>query len=58
MMFQDSKGNIWFGAENGAWKLTDDSLIRIDSIKSESGGRVTIKDITEDKDGENLGWTY
>ena len=51
MMFQDSKGNIWFGAENGAWKLTDDSLIRIDSIKSESGGRVTIKDITEDKDG-------
>ncbi len=52
MMFQDSKGNIWFGAENGAWKLTDDSLIRIDSIKSESGGRVTIKDITEDKDGK------
>jgi len=51
MMFQDSKGNIWFGAENGAWKLTGDSLILIDSIKSESGGRVTIKDITEDKDG-------
>lgn len=51
MMFQDSKGNIWFGAENGAWKLTGDSLIHIDSIKSESGGRVTIKDITEAKDG-------
>jgi ligand-binding sensor domain-containing protein len=52
MMFQDSKGNIWFGAENGAWRLTNDSLIRIDSIKSESGGRVTIKDITEGKDGK------
>jgi ligand-binding sensor domain-containing protein len=26
-------------------------LIHIDSIKSESGKRVTIKDITEDKDG-------
>jgi ligand-binding sensor domain-containing protein len=51
MMFQDSKGNIWFGAENGAWRLTDHSLIHIDSIKSESGKGVTIKDITEDKDG-------
>jgi ligand-binding sensor domain-containing protein len=52
MMFQDSKGNIWFGAENGAWRLTGDTLIRIDNIKSESGGRVTIKDITEGKDGK------
>jgi len=52
MMFQDSKGNIWFGAENGAWRLTDDSLIHIGSIKSESGGGVTIKDIAEDKDGK------
>jgi ligand-binding sensor domain-containing protein len=51
MMFQDSKGNIWFGAENGAWKLTGQTLIHIDSIKSESGKVVTIKDITEDKDG-------
>jgi ligand-binding sensor domain-containing protein len=51
MMFQDSKGNIWFGAENGAWKLTDQTLIHIDSIKSESGKGVTIKDITEDKYG-------
>lgn len=51
MMFQDSNGNFWFGAENGAWKLTDHSLIHIDSIKSESGKGVTIKDITEDKDG-------
>ena len=52
MMFQDSKGNIWFGAENGAWRLTDDSLIHIDSIKSESGQGVTIKDITEGQDGK------
>lgn len=50
-IFQDSKGHIWFGAENGAWKLTGHSLIHIDSIKSESGGRVTIKDIAEDKNG-------
>jgi ligand-binding sensor domain-containing protein len=51
MMFQDSKGNIWFGAEGGAWKLIGQTLIHIDSIKSESGKRVTIKDITEDKYG-------
>jgi ligand-binding sensor domain-containing protein len=50
-MFQDSKGNIWFGVEGGAFKLAGDSLFQIDSIRSESGGRVTIKDITEDKDG-------
>ena len=52
MMFQDSKGNIWFGAEGGAFKLAGDSLIHIDRIRSESGGRVTIKDITEGKDGK------
>ncbi len=51
MMYQDSKGIFWFGAEGGAFKLAGDSLIHIDSIRSESGGRVTIKDITEDKDG-------
>jgi ligand-binding sensor domain-containing protein len=51
MMFQDSKGNIWFGAENGAWKLTGQTLIHIDNIKSESGNRITVKDITEDKNG-------
>jgi len=50
-IFQDSKGTIWFGAENGAWRLTGQSLIHIDSIKSESGKGVTIKDITEDKYG-------
>jgi ligand-binding sensor domain-containing protein len=51
MMFQDSKGNIWFGAENGAWKLTGQTLMHIDGIKSESGQVVTIKDIAEDGDG-------
>lgn len=52
MMLQDSKGNIWFGAENGAWKLTGQTLIHIDSIKSESGKGVTIKDIAEGQDGK------
>jgi ligand-binding sensor domain-containing protein len=51
MMFQDSRGNIWFGAENGAWKLTGKTLIHIDNIKSEDGKGVTIKGITEDKYG-------
>lgn len=51
MMYQDSKGVFWFGAEGGAFRLTNDSLIHIDGIRSESGGRVTIKDIAEDKDG-------
>ena len=51
-IFQDSKGNIWFGSQSGAYKHTGDSLIHIDSIKSESGKGVTIKDIAEDKDGK------
>jgi ligand-binding sensor domain-containing protein len=51
-IFQDSKGTIWFGAENGAWRLSNHSLIHIDSIKSESGKGVTIKDIAEGQDGK------
>ena len=51
MMYQDSKGNLWFGAEGGAFRYDGDSLIHMDSIRSELGGRVTIKDIAEDKDG-------
>jgi ligand-binding sensor domain-containing protein len=39
MMYQDSKGVFWFGAEGGAFKLAGDSLIHI-------------KDIAEDKDGK------
>ncbi|MBK9253903.1 MAG: hypothetical protein IPM42_00295 [Saprospiraceae bacterium] len=51
-IFQDSKGNIWFGAEGGAFRYDGDSLIHMDSIRSESGGRVTIKDIAEGQDGK------
>jgi hypothetical protein len=51
MMFQDSKGNIWFGTQNGAFKLSGNSLIHMDSIISERGQGVTIKDIAEDKNG-------
>jgi ligand-binding sensor domain-containing protein len=52
MMFQDSKGIIWFGAQSGAFRLSNNTLSKIDSIKSETGGRVTIHDITEGKDGK------
>lgn len=51
-IFQDSKGDIWFGTENGAFRLRGKLLTHIDGIKSESGKGVTIKDITEDKDGK------
>jgi ligand-binding sensor domain-containing protein len=51
-MFQDSNGNLWFGTQNGAFKLESDSLIHIDKIISESGKGVTIKDITEGIDGK------
>ncbi len=50
-IFQDSKGNIWFGTQNGAFKLSGDSLIHIDGFKSESGKGVSIQDIAEDKEG-------
>ena len=51
-VFQDSKGVFWFGTQNGAFKLIGNSLIHIDKIKSESGKGVTIKVITESKDGK------
>lgn len=51
-VFQDSKGYIWFGTQDGAFRYDGNSLIHIDGIKSESGKGVTIKDITEDKDGK------
>ncbi len=51
-IFQDSKGDIWFGGEGGVFKLSNSSLTHIDSIRSKSGKNVTIKDITEDKDGK------
>ena len=51
MMFQDSKGQIWFGAQGGTFKLSNNSLIHIDNIKSEIGKGVTVKDIAEDAYG-------
>ena len=52
MMFQDSKGQIWFGTQGGAFKLIENELIFIGDIKSETGKRVTIKDIKEDRNGK------
>ena len=51
MMFQDSRGDIWFGGEGGVFRFSNNLLTHIDSIKSSSGRGVTIKDITEDNDG-------
>lgn len=51
MMYQDTKGNLWFGTEGGAFRYDGDSLIHINSIRSESGRGVTIKDIAEDENG-------
>ncbi len=51
-IFQDSNGNLWFGTQNGAFKLEGNSLIHIDKIIDESGKGVTIKDITESIDGK------
>lgn len=51
-IFQDSNENLWFGTQNGAFKLNGDSLIHFDNIISESGKSVTIKEITESKDGK------
>ena len=36
-MQQDSKGNLWFGTQNGAFRFDGGSLIRIDEIRSENG---------------------
>lgn len=50
-VFQDSKENIWFGTQSGAFRYDGKSFIHIDSIKGESGRGVTIKDISEDQEG-------
>ncbi len=50
-IFQDSKGHLWFGTQNGAFKLEGDTLIHLNDIKCERGKGVTIKDIVEDKNG-------
>lgn len=51
-IFQDSKGTIWFGTQNGVFRLSGDTLILMDQIQSASGGGVTIKDIAEGTDGK------
>lgn len=51
-VFQDSKKNIWFGTESGAFKFNGESLIFINNITNKHGKGVTIKDITESKDGK------
>ncbi|NPD48268.1 two-component regulator propeller domain-containing protein [Lentimicrobium sp. S6] len=51
-IFQDSKGDIWFGGEGGVFKFSNNLLTHIDSIKSKSGKKVTVKDIAEDNDGK------
>jgi ligand-binding sensor domain-containing protein len=51
IVFQDSRGDLWFGTQNGAYRYNGDSFIHIDRIQSESGKDVTIKDIAEDKYG-------
>jgi ligand-binding sensor domain-containing protein len=50
-MLQDSKGNFWFGTQNGAFKYDGNALVHIDEIQSELGKNITIKDIAEGKDG-------
>lgn len=50
-VFQDSKGNLWFGTQNGAFRYDGESLSHMDSIKDEFGRGVCITAITEDKDG-------
>lgn len=50
-VYQDKKGNLWLGSQGGAFFYDGTSLYYLDGIKSETGKRVTIKDITEDKEG-------
>lgn len=51
MMYQDSRGTLWFGAQNGAYKVVGDSLVKMDSVKSKIGKGVTIHDIIDDYSG-------
>lgn len=50
-VYQDSKSNVWFGAQGGVFEYDGKSLIHLDSVQSESGQNVTIKAIAESKDG-------
>lgn len=50
-IYQDKDGVFWFGTQNGAFRLANDSLVLIDGIKAENGKQVTIKSIVEAADG-------
>jgi len=52
MMYQDSRGDYWFGTQNGAFRVANDSLELIADIRSETGESVTVKDIVEDPSGK------
>jgi len=50
-IFQDRSGVLWFGTQNGLFRLKEKSLVRIDSVRGERSKWVTIKSISEDKTG-------
>jgi len=52
VMFHDSRGTYWFGTHGVTYKLVKDSLIRIDELKSKSGGIVIARAIKEDIHGK------
>lgn len=50
-IFQDKKGNLWFGTEDGACRYNGVSLVFFNDIRNQFGQGVTIKDIAEDREG-------
>lgn len=51
MMYQDSRGLLWFGTQNGVFWYDGDTLQNLTSIKNEYNQGVTIRDIAEDNAG-------
>lgn len=50
-IFEDSKGNLWFGTEDGPYRYNGIKLEFFDEIKNQFGQGVTIKEIVEDNSG-------
>ena len=50
-IFEDSKGNMWFGTEDGPFRYDGKNLEFFDDIKNQYGQGVTIKEIAEDEKG-------